>query len=61
MLFRSEPIAVGSLAPAAGNDAVTPLPAIRLQKVSGRHDLCFRFTQSTLDPMWALDWVQLQE
>ena len=56
-----EPLAVGSLAPAAGNDAVTPLPAIRLPKVSGRHDLCFRFTQSTLDPMWALDWVQLQE
>ena len=56
-----ERIAFTSLAPAAGNDAVTRLPAIRLPQTSGRHDLCFRFTQSTLDPLWALDWVQLQE
>ena len=54
-------IAFGSLAPAVGNNAVTQLPAIRLPEVPGRHDLCFRFTQSTLDPLWALDWVQLQE
>ena len=56
-----ERIAFTSLAPAAGNDAVTRLPAIRLPQTSGRHDLCFRFTQSTLDPLWVLDWVQLQE
>jgi hexosaminidase len=54
-------LAFGSLAPAAGNHAVTRLPDIRLPQVPGRHDLCFRFTQSTLDPLWALDWVQLQE
>ena len=54
-------LALGSLAPAVGNEAVTQLPAIPLPQVSGRHDLCFRFTQSTLDPLWALDWVQLQE
>ena len=42
-------IAFGSLAPAVGNNAVTRLPVIRLPRVSGRHDLCFRFTQSTLD------------
>ena len=54
-------LAFGSLAPAAGNTAVTRLPAIELPQVSGRHDLCFRFTQSTLDPLWALDWVQLRE
>jgi hypothetical protein len=40
---------------------VTMLPAVRLPRISGRHDLCLRFTQRTLDPMWALDWVQLQE
>lgn len=54
-------LAFGSLAPAVGNNAVTQLPAIALPQVSGRHNLCFRFTQSTLDPLWALDWVQLQE
>ena len=54
-------LAFGSLAPAAGNNAVTQLPVISLPQVPGRHDLCFRFTQSTLDPLWVLDWVQLQE
>ena len=57
-------IAVLPLAPAVGSNAVTVLPAVRLGhdgEPSGRHDLCFRFTQRTLDPMWALDWVQLQE
>jgi hexosaminidase len=56
-----ERIAVLSLAPAVGNDAVTELPPVRLPRTAGRHDLCLRFTQRTLDPMWALDWVQLQE
>jgi hexosaminidase len=54
-------IAALPLAPAVGNDAVTELPSVRLPPAPGRHDLCFRFTQRTLDPLWALDWVQLQE
>jgi hexosaminidase len=54
-------IGVLPLAPAVGNDAVTELPLVRLSPAPGRHDLCFRFTQRTLDPLWALDWVQLQE
>ncbi len=56
-----DPIAILPLVPAAGNDAVTELPPVRLPPVPGRHDLCFRFTQRTLDPLWALDWVQLRE
>jgi hexosaminidase len=56
-----ERIAVLSLAPAVGKDAITELPAVRLPRTPGRHDLCLRFTQRALDPMWALDWVQLQE
>jgi hexosaminidase len=54
-----EPAAVLPLAPAAGNDAVTELPAAALPAVGGTHTLCFRFTQRTLDPMWTVDWVQL--
>lgn len=54
-------IAVLPLAPAVDNDAVTELPAVHLPPTAGRHDLCFRFTQRMLDPLWALDWVQLQE
>jgi len=56
---EGEPIAVLPLAPAADNDAVTVLPAVPLSSPGGPHDLCFTFTQRTLDPMWAIDWVQL--
>jgi hexosaminidase len=56
---EGEPIAVLPLAPAADNDAVTVLPAVPLTGSPGPHDLCFRFTQRTLDPLWAIDWVQL--
>jgi len=53
------PLAVLPLAPAAGNDAVTVLPGAALPAIEGTHTLCFTFTQRTLDPMWAIDWVQL--
>jgi hexosaminidase len=56
-----ERIAVLPLARAVGNNAVTQLPSVSLPRISGRHDLCFRFTQRALDPLWALDWVQLRE
>jgi hexosaminidase len=56
---EGEPMAVLPLAPAADNDAVTVLPAVPLPSSRGPHDLCFRFTQRALDPLWALDWVQL--
>jgi len=57
------PLAVLPLAPAAGNDAVTVLPPVSLPStvlsLEGAHTLCFTFTQRTLDPLWAIDWVQL--
>ena len=56
---EGEPLAVLPLAPAAGNDAVTVLPDAALPTTEGTHTLCFTFTQRTLDPMWAIDWVQL--
>jgi len=54
-----DPVAVLPLAPAADNDAVTELPPVSVPGAPGAHDLCFRFTQRTLDPTWAIDWVQL--
>jgi hexosaminidase len=53
------PIAVLPLAPAVDNDAVTVLPAVALPRLTGTHQLCFRFAQPGLDPMWAIDWLQL--
>lgn len=55
------PVAVLPLEPAVGNNAVTTLPAATFPARPGRHDLCLKFTQRQLDPMWAIDWVQLLE
>jgi hexosaminidase len=54
------PVAVLSLAPALASDAVTVLPAAALPARPGRHALCFRFTQAHLDPLWAIDSVQVR-
>jgi hexosaminidase len=47
------------LAPAVKNDAVTRLPSATLKAAEGPHDLCFRFAQPGLDPLWVLDSVTL--
>jgi hexosaminidase len=49
------------LAPAASENGVTVLPAVRLEPRSGGpQDLCFRFTQRTVDPMWAIQWIEIR-
>ncbi len=53
------PVAVLPLAPAAKNFATTTLPDAKLDGVSGKRDLCLRFTRATLDPMWVIDRVEL--
>jgi hexosaminidase len=58
---EGEPIAVLPLKSAVANDAVTVLPAAQIRQAPGRHDLCFKFTQRTLEPMWAIDWVKVLE
>jgi hexosaminidase len=54
-----ERIASLPLAPAAASQGVTAISAA-LPPRRGRHDLCFSFTGKGIDPMWAIDWVQLQ-
>jgi len=49
------------LAPAAMHDGVTVLAAKTLPASAGRHDVCLRFARPRLDPMWALDWAQIEE
>jgi hexosaminidase len=55
-----ERIAVLPLQPAIVNNAVTELPAAKIARRDGTHDLCLKFTQRSLDPMWVLDWVRLE-
>ena len=51
-------IAAPSLEPANRNAGVTAL-TMPIAPQQGRHDLCFVFTARSIDPMWAIDWVQL--
>jgi hexosaminidase len=52
-------IATLPLAPAANASGVTTLPVQQLPRIPGRHDLCLRFARPRLDPMWAIDWVEI--
>ena len=47
------------LAPALASQGVTRLQA-PLSAPAGAHDLCFTFTQRSLDPFWVLDRVNLE-
>jgi hexosaminidase len=50
------------LASAAENQAVTVLPEIALEpRAGGPQDLCFRFTQREVDPMWAIQWIEVRK
>jgi hexosaminidase len=49
------------LAAAANRDGVTELPVARLPPLPGRHDVCLRFARPRLDPLWALDWVEIED
>jgi hexosaminidase len=50
------------LAPAAAQQGVTTLPAIELAPRAGApQDICFRFTQRTVDPTWAIHWVEIRQ
>jgi hexosaminidase len=55
------PLARLPLAPAVHAEGVTALPAQQLPRLAGRHDLCLRFARPRLDPLWALDWVEIGE
>ena len=55
-----EPVTTLSLQPALANNAVTVLPAARIARREGKHDLCLKFTQRSLDPMWVIDRVRLE-
>ena len=58
---KGQPIASLPLAPAGANPAVTVLPKIELQpRAGGPQDLCFRFTQRTVDSMWAIQWIEIK-
>jgi hexosaminidase len=40
---------------------IATLPAQPLPRLAGRHDLCLRFARPQLNPLWALDWIEIGE
>jgi hexosaminidase len=55
---EGDPVAILPLQPAAANPALTTLRA-SLPSLKGAHDLCFTYTAKGVEPMWAIDAVQL--
>lgn len=55
---EGEPALTLPLAAASADMGVTVLSG-ELPAMEGRHDLCLRFTQHDLDPMWGVDWVRI--
>src|SRR5688572_13363157 len=56
-----ELLAILPLAPATANTGVTRLPAAAIAPHSGLHDLCLEFTGRGIDPMWAIDSIEIAE
>ena len=54
-----EPVQRLPLAPVAEEIGVATLRGARLPALAGAHDLCLRFARPQLEPMWALNWVEL--
>jgi hexosaminidase len=47
------------LAPAVASQAVTTLPRAQLSGAEGVHELCLRFAQRRLEPMWVIDSIEI--
>jgi hexosaminidase len=56
---ESEPVARASLSPAMTGHGLTVLPPVSMGAISGTHDLCFRFTRASVDPIWVIGSVEL--
>ncbi len=57
---EGERIAAMPLAPAVAQYAVTRLPPEAIEPKEGKHDLCFTFTQKSVDPTWTIDSIELK-
>jgi hexosaminidase len=54
------PVVTKPLAAMPAGKLTNPLSAVALPARPGRHDVCLRFARPKLDPMWALDWVEIK-
>ena len=61
MTCSGEILARLPLAPASASHGVTRLPPARIEARGGKHDLCLRFAQRGVDPLWVIDSIELFE
>jgi hexosaminidase len=54
------PVVTEPLVAMPAGKLVNQLPGIALPARPGQHDVCLRFARPRLDPMWALDWVEIE-
>lgn len=55
---EGDPVLVVPLKAAAADHGVTVLNG-QLPALEGPHDVCLRFAQPGIDPMWGIDWVRI--
>src|SRR5688572_13522451 len=53
------PAAIASLSPAVLRHGLTVLPPVSMGAISGTHDLCFKFTRASIDPIWVVSSIEL--
>ena len=58
---RGAPFAVVPLGAAATEPAVSILGPVRIPPQASDGDLCLRFARPVIDPIWAIQWVELGE
>ena len=57
---RGEPVAVIPIAGAAGNPGLSILGPVKIPPQPARGDLCLRFARPAIDPIWAVQWAELE-
>jgi hexosaminidase len=53
------PVATASLSPAVLRPGLTVLPPVSMGAIGGTHDLCFKFTRASVDPIWVIGSIEL--
>jgi hexosaminidase len=57
---EGDPVAVQPVTAVPANEWTRTLAPIAVPASPGRHDICVRFARPHLDPMWALDWLEIR-
>ncbi len=57
---RGNPMAVIPIAGAAANPGLSILGPAKIPPQPATGDLCFRFARQAVDPIWAIQWVELE-